>query len=230
MRGLLEYLHIALRPSARTRTTLLYGSLLAMVLLLSFLALHRGEDPPLKRLTEAGDPAARQPDPTNAPRSVSVPQPVATPPTSTAAPTAPTAAAEGWRALTQFDFAALPVDQLPPDDGNVSPIASEDQAPEGSSAQLLEKVEKALPTWAPGHVSDRVQRVRNYLLILGVADFAQSPIERFLPGGVLAHMLKEFPPAAATTLCRRAVLYTRCNRFHHRNHRVDHPRRGTIPP
>ena len=39
-----------------------------------------------------------------------------------------------------------------------------------------------------------MQRVRNYLLILGVADFAQSPLERFLPAVVLSHMLKEFAP------------------------------------
>ena len=45
-------------------------------------------------------------------------------------------------ALTQFDFAKLPIDQMPPDDGNVSPeIATEDEAPVGSSAALLKRVE-----------------------------------------------------------------------------------------
>jgi hypothetical protein len=119
--------------------------------------------------------------------------------TAPAAPTAATAA-EPWRALTQFDFAKLPIDQMPPDDGNVSPIATEDEAPVGSSLALLKRVEAALPTWAPGHVADRAQRVRNYLLLLGVADFAQSPVERFLPRAVLTHMLREFPPAELAQL------------------------------
>jgi hypothetical protein len=106
-------------------------------------------------------------------------------------PVAP--APEPWRALTTFDFAALPIDQMPPDDGNISPIARDDELPEGSSLQQLLKIESALPVWAPGHVADRVQRVRNCLLLLGVADFAQSPIERFLPSVVLDHLRKEFP-------------------------------------
>jgi len=105
------------------------------------------------------------------------------------------AATEPWRALTAFEFAALPIKDMPPDDGNVSPIAAEDQVPEGSAATLLKQVKDALPGWGPGHVPDPVQRVRNYLLILGVADFAQSPAERFLPAAVVEHMLKEFPPA-----------------------------------
>lgn len=109
---------------------------------------------------------------------------------------------EDWRSLTAFDFAALPIAQMPPDDGNVSPIAADDEAPAGSSAQLLKTVVDRLPAWAPGHVANPVQRVRNYLLLIGVADFAQSSIERFLPGVVVAQMLKEFPPAQlAQLLC-----------------------------
>ncbi len=106
--------------------------------------------------------------------------------------TATSAALEPWRALTDFDFAALPIRDVPPDDGNVSPIAPNDQAPIGVDAVLLKRIEATLPTWQPGHVPDAVQRVRNYLLILAVADLAQSPIERFLPAAVLAHMLNAY--------------------------------------
>jgi len=120
-----------------------------------------------------------------------------------AVPTSPSSAAdEPWRALTQFDFAALPIAQMPADDGDIAPIASDDQVPLGNSMTLLERVVAALPAWKPGHTSDRVQRVRNYLLLLGVADYAQSPIERFLPSIVLAHMREEFPPGElAQLLC-----------------------------
>ena len=116
-----------------------------------------------------------------APPAVGVLQPASAPLSANTATPQAIAAAEPWRALTLFDFAALPIDQVPPDEGDVSPIAADDQAPAGSSAARLTQVEVALPAWAPGHVPDRAQRVRNYLLILGVADYAQSSIERFLP-------------------------------------------------
>jgi hypothetical protein len=114
----------------------------------------------------------------------------ATPPSATSATTAAT---EPWRALTEFDFAALPLADMPPDAGNISPIADEGEAPAGSTVGELRRVVDALPGWAPGHVADRVERVRNYLLILAVADFAQSPLERFLPGALVTHLLTEFP-------------------------------------
>ena len=89
---------------------------------------------------------------------------------------------------------------MPPDDGYVSPIASEDQRPEGSAAELLAKMQKALTSWRPGRASDPVQRVRNFLLLLGVADLAQSPIERFLPAVVIGRLLEEIPAAELAQL------------------------------
>lgn len=154
------------------------------------------------RPARAGGPAA-PPDASDP----NVPSPSASTLTP-AAPTGPIAATQPWRALTQFDFAALAAEQVPPDDGNISPIAADDEAPAGSSAEWLQKVEGALPSWPPGHVPNRVQRVRNYLLILAVADFAQSPIERFLPGVVLAHMLKESPPQELAQLVCWVALHS----------------------
>ena len=116
----------------------------------------------------------------------------------------PTATGDGqpWRALTPFDFAALPIADMPPDEGNISPIAGPDDAPAGSTADELSRVVDMLPRWAPGQVADPVQRVRNHLLILAVADFAQSPLERFLPAAVVAHLATQFPPQdLAQLLC-----------------------------
>jgi hypothetical protein len=101
-------------------------------------------------------------------------------------------AREPWRAMTKFDFAALPIDQMPPDEGNVAPIAGPDEKPVGLSAQLVQMVEAALPTWAPGRVADPVQRVRNHLFLIGAPDYAQSVAERFLPAVVLRHLLTQF--------------------------------------
>lgn len=83
---------------------------------------------------------------------------------------------------------------MPPDDGLVSPIAGDGETADGSSAVELDRIGATLAGWPPGHVANPLQRVRNYLLILGVADIAQSPLERFLPQTVLVHMLSEFPP------------------------------------
>jgi hypothetical protein len=124
-----------------------------------------------------------------APVVEALPPPPAEPTRDTA--TGPTPR-EPWRELDRFDFAALPIDAMPPDTGHISPIAAEGEVPEGSSAERIREIESVLPSWAPGHVDDPVQRVRNYLLVLAVADYAQSPLERFLPRVVLAHMLREF--------------------------------------
>jgi hypothetical protein len=97
-----------------------------------------------------------------------------------------------WRAMTKFDFAALPIDEMPPDDGNISPIAGQDEKPVGLSERLVKMVEDTLPTWAPGHVADPVQRVRNHLFLLGAPDYAQSVAERFLPAAVLRYLLTQF--------------------------------------
>jgi ABC-2 type transport system permease protein len=123
-------------------------------------------------------------------------------------PSQPSKSAEPWRALTTFDFAALPIGQMPADDGDISPIASDDQVPLGNSVTLLKRVVDALPAWKPGHTGDRVQRVRNYLLLLGVADYAQSPIERFLPAAVLTQMLEEFPPEELAQLVCWVALHS----------------------
>ena len=94
--------------------------------------------------------------------------------------------------MTKFNFAALPIGEMPPDDGNISPIADADAKPVGLAANLVKMVETALPTWAPGHVPDPVQRVRNHLFLIGAPDFGQSPAERFLPAAVLRYLLTQF--------------------------------------
>ncbi len=105
----------------------------------------------------------------------------------------PAGAKDSWRAMTKFDFAALPINEMPPDAGNISPIAGADEEPVGTSARLVKLVEATLPTWAPGHVAEPVQRVRNHLFLIGAPDLAQSVAERFLPAAVLRYLLTQFP-------------------------------------
>ena len=142
------------------------------------------------------------------PASVQAQAPAAAAPAERTGAPSTTSSAEGWRALTRFDFAALAAQEVPPDDGDVSPVAPDGQAPVGSSAQIFTRVTSALPKWAPGHVANRAQRVRNYLLLLGVADFSQSPVERFLPAAMLEHLLTEFNPEELAQLVCWVALHT----------------------
>jgi hypothetical protein len=124
--------------------------------------------------------------------------PVVPAPTASATATSPAAgkpvdnAKEPWRAMTKFNFAALPIGDMPPDDGNIAPIADADAKPVGLAANLVKMVETTLPAWAPGHVADPVQRVRNHLFLLGAPDFGQSPAERFLAASVLRYLLTQY--------------------------------------
>jgi hypothetical protein len=145
-------------------------------------------------------------------RDAEPPAPKASDPTTsvesfkTEAPKKIASTAADWRKLTEFDFAALPLADMPQDDGYVTPIAAEDQKPNGSTVRRLAEVESALTTWAPGRVGDPVQRVRNFLFLLGVVDIAQSPLERFLPEAIVRHLLKDVPAGdLARLMCWIAI-------------------------
>jgi hypothetical protein len=166
----------------------------AVAIAAAFVLIRRRVVPPVEapapaRAAERGDAAPpvderEQSEPAGQMASVKTPAPMKI--ASTAA---------DWRAVTEFDFAALPIADMPPDDGYVTPIAAEDQKPNGSTVRRLAEVEATLATWAPGRVGDPVQRVRNFLLLLGVVDVAQSTIERFLPEVIVRQLLKDVPAA-----------------------------------
>lgn len=68
---------------------------------------------------------------------------------------------------------------LPPDHGVVTPISAEYRRRED-----VECVRGALPKWPPATAGDPLQRVRNVLLLLAVADVLQHDIERDLPHAI----------------------------------------------
>ncbi len=70
-----------------------------------------------------------------------------------AAPSAPT-----WRDVTDADIAGIAFDRLPPDSGIIAPVASPDEEPDPVLLPQMEKIQAALPGWAPGNVADPVQR------------------------------------------------------------------------
>jgi ABC-type transport system involved in cytochrome c biogenesis permease component len=103
--------------------------------------------------------------------------------------------AKTWRDVTEADMAAIAFNRLPPDSGIVSPVARPDEEPDAVLVPQLEKIQAALPGWAPGNVNDPVQRARNLLLVAAVPDLMQmEEVERFVPRLVFARLQTVIPP------------------------------------
>jgi ABC-type polysaccharide/polyol phosphate export permease len=108
---------------------------------------------------------------------------------------APAIPASSWHDVTQADMDEVAYDRLPPDEGIVSPVSRGDEQPDPAIVSQLDKIRDALPGWAPGNVSDPVQRARNLLAIAAVPDILQmEQVERFVPRLVFARLQVVIPP------------------------------------
>jgi ABC-type transport system involved in cytochrome c biogenesis permease component len=100
-----------------------------------------------------------------------------------------------WRDVTDADIQKIAFDRLPPDEGIVSPVSRGDETPDPAILPQLDRIRDALPGWAPGTVSDPVQRARNLLAIAAVLDILQmEQVERFVPRLVFARLQAVTPP------------------------------------
>ena len=96
--------------------------------------------------------------------------------------------------MTEEDiYAALRFDQLPPDEGIITPIASAADRPDSNTAESVGYLAQALPDWAPGSLPDPVQRVRNLLYVAAVPDLLQMDVERYVPAVIFARLQTEIP-------------------------------------
>ena len=110
-------------------------------------------------------------------------------------PAAVSAAPVSWRDVTDADIQKIAFDRLPSDEGIVSPVSRGDETPDPAILPQLDKIRDALPSWAPGTVSDPVQRARNLLAIAAVPDILQmEQVERFVPRLVFARLQAVIPP------------------------------------
>jgi hypothetical protein len=88
----------------------------------------------------------------------------------------------------------LRFDQLPPDGGVVTPVASMDQEPDRFIAEQLDCMREWLPKWEPAQVRDPVQRVRNILDLAAAADMYQmDAIESLVPWVVFDRLQEDYP-------------------------------------
>jgi hypothetical protein len=105
------------------------------------------------------------------------------------------AAPASWRDVTDADMQKIAFDRLPPDEGIVSPVSRSDETPDPAILPQLDRIQGALPGWAPGAVSDPVQRARNLLAVAAVPDILQmEQVERFVPRLVFARLQAVIPP------------------------------------
>jgi hypothetical protein len=75
----------------------------------------------------------------------------------------------------------------------VTPIAHRDDEPEPEIVGELDRMQRALPQWKPGLVTDPIQRVRNHLFVAVVPDLFQMPTERFVPHIVFERLQDTIP-------------------------------------
>lgn len=131
----------------------------------------------------------------NAPAGPAPPNTAPSPETRTPkAGTAPGAGPASWQAVTIADIDRdLVFDRLPSDNGVVTPIAPLDEEPPPAVLEDLDFIRNALPEWRPGKVDDRVQRVRNYLLVAAVPDVLQMSLERYLPQVIFDRLNEDLP-------------------------------------
>ena len=70
-----------------------------------------------------------------------------------------------------------------------------DEEPDPAIQPALDRIQAALPDWAPGNVADPVQRARNLLAVAAVPDMLQmEQVERFVPRLVFARLQAVIPP------------------------------------
>jgi ABC-2 type transport system permease protein len=100
-----------------------------------------------------------------------------------------------WRDVTDADIDDIAFDRLPPDQGIISPVSRSDEEPDPVLLPQLDKIRDTLPGWAPGNVTDPVQRARNLLAVAAVPDILQmEQVERFVPRLVFARLQTVIPP------------------------------------
>ena len=100
-----------------------------------------------------------------------------------------------WRDVTDVDYDKVAFNRLPPDTGIISPVSRADEVPDPVILPELDRIRDALPGWAPGNVTDPVQRARNLLMLAAVPDILQmEQVERFVPRLVFARLQTVIPP------------------------------------
>jgi ABC-2 type transporter len=86
-------------------------------------------------------------------------------------------------------------DNLPPDDGDVTPLAPNVETGLGADdRQRMETIVATLKDWPPAHSGPAIQRVRNLLSAVAVADVTQDALEGRVARAIFEQLQNEYDP------------------------------------
>ena len=130
-----------------------------------------------------------------------------------AAPPGPIAPVVPWQTITPAQIQSITFENLPRDDGVVTPIASGIDDLSATSRARVESIRARLETWPPAHEPDLVQGVRNLLSAATVFDVLEDPDE----GAVAYVILDSIRHQAPDETIERVLTYI-----------ILHPTTGTV--
>jgi hypothetical protein len=127
--------------------------------------------------------------------------------TSTTA-TAATAPVEPWDRITDEQIQSIKFDDLPSDDGNITPVApSATDLPVPEEAARMKDFVDRLGVWEPGQVGDPGNRVRRLLAVAAIADYTQDPCEGPIARAVFDRLKADIDPQTLVPILAWVVLY-----------------------
>jgi ABC-2 type transport system permease protein len=108
-----------------------------------------------------------------------------------------------WRALaprppepgsqiTDAQIDSIIYQNLPPDDGTVTPLAPANMDLGDDQRERLDALKVALDNWAPAHDPNPAQAIRSLLSVAAVADVAEDPMEGQIARTILDYLYAHF--------------------------------------
>jgi ABC-2 type transport system permease protein len=102
--------------------------------------------------------------------------------------------AEAYESVTAAQINGITYDNLPPDDGTITPLAPAGTRPKDvDDRDRLDAIAQKLATWPPAHEGMVGQRVRNLLSAAAIADVTEDPLEGPIARVVFQRMQADYP-------------------------------------
>jgi ABC-type polysaccharide/polyol phosphate export permease len=117
------------------------------------------------------------------------------------------AAVEKWQRITDADLNAITYNDLPEDDGEVVPFASNLDNIDPDTRKQLDAVCGKLAGWEPGRDANIGQRVRNLLNVCAIADMSEDRLEADIPYVVLEQLKQDVPAEELKQALGWVILY-----------------------
>lgn len=116
-----------------------------------------------------------------------------TPKPATAPATQPAKSGEPYEWITQKDISAIDFEDVPPDQGFISPLAENLDNLDEIGKKRMDDIQAALDDWAPGLDKSVAQRVRNWMSLCCIPDLGRAEFEAELPYTIFERLKAEVP-------------------------------------